>query len=184
MKIILRFIFLAYAPLLFAQGTGAVPPDLAAARARYEDALATAKKRYIQELTRLKSDAVVANDSELVTAVSNEIESLGGTETASPATAMDDLDGPTAESITEKLIGTTWVWWGSETITLLHDGTAKWSGNGAAVFTWKVISASPPVIEGKAWDGSPFKMTLDANLRAGTFSDKSSTVRATSRAKR
>jgi hypothetical protein len=184
MKTILKVLLLACSPFALAQGADTnVPPDLAAARAHYQDALDDAKRRYLQALEKLKADAVVANDSELVSAVSKEIAAMGGNDTG-PTDAASDLDGteaPTIESLTARLTNTTWAWFNDQTLTFLRDGMAKWSDIGAATFTWSVVGASPPTIEGKSGDGTAYKMVLDANLRAGQIFQGTLPVRATAR---
>jgi hypothetical protein len=178
MKIILQIVLLAYGPFVFAQGAGTAPPDLAAARARYQEALASVKKQYLKELEQLKANAVVENNSELVAAVSKEIEAMGGNDTGSD---VDEGEAPTIESLTTRLTNTTWVWFKWETVTFLRDGTAKWSGVDAATFTWSVVDASPPTIEGKSGDGTAYKMVLDANLRAGQVFQAGQPDRVTAR---
>jgi hypothetical protein len=187
MKTILTLFLLACAPFTYAQGTDTnIPPDLAAARTRYQDALTNVKNRYLQELQKLKADAVVENNSELVDAVTKEIASLGGTDTGS-ADAGADLDGtegPTIESLTARLTNTTWAWFNDQTITFLRNGMAKWSNIAAATFTWSVVSASPPTIQGKSGDGTAYKMVLDANLRTGQIFQGTLPERTTARIRR
>lgn len=183
-KTILSFFLLASASCLFAQGDDtAVPPDLAAARAHYQDALANVRKQYLQELEKLKADAVVENNSELIAAVSKEIESLGGSDT-SPASAGTDLDGteqPTNESLTARLTNTTWAWDGDQTFTLLAGGNAKWSQANAPTMTWKVVGAAPPIITGISPNGDKYRMIVDADLLSGKLFQGTKPVRITAR---
>ena len=170
MKIILVASLFAWAPLVRGQGTDTeVPTQLAEARAHYEAAIATATKpireRYLQELEQLRAAAFSTKDANLAFAVSQEIALLGGTGTG--GTEIDGADPSTVDDVKERLVNTTWVWYAGETITFLKDGMARWSGNHAEAFTWKVAGATPPVIEGKAWNGNKYRLTLDAGLRTG-----------------
>jgi hypothetical protein len=146
--------------------------------------LARDKKDYLQQLAQLKADAVSTNNSGLAAAVSQEITSMGGTDTGGTNVAGDGLGGtdePTIESITARLVNTTWAWNGGETFTLLPDGRAKWSGTAAATMTWKVVGSSPPKVEGIAQNGNKYKMTLDADLQSGKLIEGTSAVRITAR---
>ena len=187
-KIILKVLLIvACAPLAFAQEADTtVPPDLAAARAHYQAALDDAKRRYLQELEKLKADAVVENNSELIDAVAKEFTAMGGTDTtlAAAASGLDGTEAPTIEGLKERLTNMTWVWYKWETITFLRDGMAKWSGDGSNSFTWSVVSVSPPTIAGKSGDGRAYKMVLDANLRTGEIFQDKAPERTTARVKR
>jgi len=120
----------------------------------------------------------VENNSELVAAVSKEIEAMGGNDTGSN---LDGSAAPTIDSLTARLTNTTWVWFKWETVTFLRDGMAEWSGVAAATFTWSVVNTSPPTIEGKSGDGIAYKMVLDANLHSGQVFQEGQPDRITAR---
>jgi len=180
MKIILPAFFLAVAPLVLAQGADTnMPPELAALRARYQDGMASLKKRYLQELQQLEANAVATNNPVLATAVSQEITSMGGTDTT--VGQLDDSTDSPIEDIKAKLVNTTWAWNGGETFILLPNGKAKWSGADAPTMTWKVVGSSPPVVTGIAHNGAKYRMTLDDDLRSGKLFEGTASVRITAR---
>ncbi len=170
MKTILVSALLAWAASQPGRGAATgMPGPLAEARARYEAALANATKpirdRYLQELEQMRVIAFTTKDADLAFAVSQEIALLGGNGAGGIVT--DGIDASSVDGVKQRLINTTWVWHASETITFLPDGMARWSNTRAEAFTWKVVGATPPVIEGKAWNGGKYRMTLDARLRTG-----------------
>ena len=151
-------------PGLAQQRYTSTPVELLEARAHYEEAIAIVarpiRERYIEELEQLQNTAYTTKNFDLAKAVARELESMGsGTMSKTNETPVD--------TITDRLINTTWVWQSGQTITLLDGGKARWSNTGAAVFTWKVTGATPAIIEGKTSDGRRFWITLDPGLRAG-----------------
>jgi len=163
------------------EADNSTPAELLDARARYEAAVADAVKpireRYIEELEQLRATAFATKNADLAFAVGNEIASLGGKENG-----LADLDGVgyADASLKEDLINTTWVWYASQTITLLPDGMARWSGNHNEAFTWKIVGTNPATIEGKAWNGNKYRMTLDPGMRTGKVTEGTLAARPTS----
>ena len=157
-------LFASSPPGLAQQRYTSTPVELLEARAHYEEAIAIVtrpiRERYIEELEQLQNTAYGTKNFDLAKAVARELEAMGS------GTGSKAIESP-VDSITDRLINTTWVWQSGETITLIEGGKARWSNTGAAVFTWKVTGATPAVIEGKTSEGHKFWITLDAGLRAG-----------------
>ncbi len=70
-----------------------------------------------------------------------------------------------AASLSERLINTTWKWWGTETITFLPGGKARWSYSNHDSFTWKQTRSNK--IEGTTEKGGVFSITFSPNFTTG-----------------
>ena len=131
-----------------------IPPEIAAARARYDAAVSAAtkplKKQYAAELEQIKSRALTAKNAKLAVAVDEELQSV-------------------ASGLKEALTDSTWLWWKTETITFLPNGKARWSVNGKDGFTWKVSNEAQRQIEGQTSKHEKYIITFDAGLMAGTL---------------
>jgi hypothetical protein len=177
MKIIRVAILFAWTPFAVAQGVDkSTPTELLEARAHYEAAIAAATKpireRYLVELEQLKTTAYFTRNFDLAKAVVDEIAAMGDTGT--------DASGSPEDRLKERVINTTWLWWGGETITFLPDGKARRSNTGAAACTWKIAGTTPPVIEGEAANGGKYRMILDAGGKTGKLVEAPLQERATS----
>jgi hypothetical protein len=182
MKIIPRAFLISWTPFALAQGINtSTPTELLEARAHYEAAIAAATKpireRYLQELEQLKTTAYFTKNFDLANAVVQEIAAMGETEAGGSGT---DGTGSPEDRVEERLINTTWLWWGGGTITFLADGRARCSNTRGTALTWKVAGATPPVIEGESWNGGKYRMTLDAGLRTGKLVEAPLQERSTS----
>ena len=92
--------------LLSAANAADAPPEILAARTRYEAALATASKpvrdKYVQELQQLKNRAMSMKNLELAVAIDQELKTMG-------AAASPTSSGPAAKPLVDFLAGTTWI---------------------------------------------------------------------------
>lgn len=192
MKILLNALLIACAPLALGQtGDAGMPPALAAARARFNLAVAADVKNYMQALARLKADASQpAGDPALAAAVTKEMASLSasGLPGVGLAARQHTLKSGTSTGNDSSLSGleaslenTTWVWVNAETFTFLPNGKAQWNIINVPTMSWKVVSNSPPVIVGIAHSGNKYKMTLDPDLQSGTIDEEFSPERITAR---
>ncbi len=95
------------------------PPEIVAARKRYDAATALAMKpvrdRYLQELQQLKDRALSLKNLELATALDAEIKAV------TPVGAITPSD--TAADWENRLIGTSWLWNKDKTITFQANGS-------------------------------------------------------------
>jgi hypothetical protein len=120
-------------------GADNAPPEIVAARVRYEAALSAAslpvRTKYLAELEQIKSRALAAKNLQLAVAAEEEIKALS----AAVATAAGG-------SLQGQLINTTWTWGvPGKTVTFLPDGKADVDKN--AVYTWAVVKTTRPVVE-------------------------------------
>ena len=159
----------------------AEPPlerDLKQLQEQREKALAAAaepvNRRYLAALEALQRRATQTNDLETAIKIKEELQKLGAA-----APAANDTSGVTVESLTNRLIGTKWIWFGKETLTLLADGKAQWS-SGRDPWPWKVTSAGRRVIEGEnVVKKNKFTITFDRDLKTGTIAGQDGNPRQT-----
>jgi hypothetical protein len=137
---------------LFTSVASAAPPDLAAARARYDAAIASAtnpiRERYIQDLQQLKSRAMTQKNLELAVAVDAELAEFAAPPTANAIRTATDL--------TRYLEGTLWTWGTSlstapSKLQFLKGGTC-------------IINNDPPT-RWTAEDGFTVSLSLGAKLK-------------------
>lgn len=118
-------------------------------------------RRYQSALETLLRRATQANDLPTANRVNEELKKLG---VATPASGE-----ATVEGLTKRLIGTKWVWFGTETLTFLRDGKAQWKDS-PAQWPWKVTSAAKRIVEGEhGGTGNKFTITFDRGLKTGTI---------------
>ena len=148
--------------IAFASAADEPSHELKAARSRYEASVAAATKpvrdRYILELQQLKSRAISMKNLNSALVIDQEIKSV-----AENAPLTND-------SVRNRLINTTWIWYQSETITFVENGMAKWS-HGTNSFTWRVTNPSDRIIEGDTPHGEKYKIKFDAHHKTGLIFD-------------
>jgi hypothetical protein len=133
-----------------------------------EAADAPIRRSYRQGVETLLRRATQANDLEAVGVLRKELETLGGPEPLGGATETT-ATASAADEFAKRLIGTKWVYFGKETLTLLADGKAEWS-TGKQIWPWKVSSVGRRIIEGENMaKGAKFTITFDHDLKTGTI---------------
>jgi len=150
----------------------AVPPELSAARAKYAAALEAAqtpvRARYASDLQAIKARALAARNLELAVAVDEELKTVSA-------------GGAVQQTLRERLIDTTWVWWQSETVTFLRNGKLRWSIDENEVWTWQVTDQSKRIVEGRNVRGVTYRFVFDEDLKAGTLVQDKGKPRPTQR---
>lgn len=132
------------------------PPEILAARARYQAALDASavpvRTRYVEDLRAMMARAVQAKNLALVAALEAEMKSL-----VSPT----DKGG----SFSKRISGTTWTWENpTSRITFQAGGEALYNGQKAG-FTWKITDKNSRVVEGTFAGGRVFKFVFDDKLQ-------------------
>ena len=64
-----------------------------------------------------------------------------------------------------RIVNTTWLWWGSQTITFQNGGKVHWSEG--QTWTWAPVDAN--TIKGKTSTGQPFTITFSPDFKTGTI---------------
>ena len=146
-----------------------LPPELVAARARYDAAVAAAMKpvrdKYIAEIQQIKSRALFDKNAKLAVAIDEELKSMTG------------------GSLKQALANSTWLWWETETITFLNNGKARWSRDGKDSFTWKVSNDDERKIVGETAKQDTFTIIFTPELTEGTLTEGNATARQVKRIK-
>lgn len=138
-------------------------------------ALEPVNRRYQAALEGLLRRATQAGDLQTAVAVSEEIKRV----TAPAASGPGEKVALPADGLEKRLIGTKWFYYGTETITFLEGGKAKWQEN-SVDWPWKVKNSGLRVIEGtNANKGAKWTLTFDSALKTGLLegSDGTRTIR-------
>jgi hypothetical protein len=128
-------------------------------------ALEPVNRRYQTALEMLMRRATQANDLQTANLINDELKKLG----ASSGSAPGDKSSVSADSFEKRLIGTTWNYFGAETITFLEGGKAKWKES-PILWPWKVKNSGLRVIEGENLNKkAKWTITFDRDLKTGTI---------------
>lgn len=146
-------------------GATAFESELAQLQAQHARALAAAaepvNRRQIAALEALQRRATQANDLETAIKIKAELAKLV------TATSGTNATSAAGESLSARLVGTKWVWFGSETLTFESDGKAVWNGR-REPWPWKVENVGRRVISGQNMvNGKKFTITFDAEFKTG-----------------
>lgn len=139
---------------------GETPPEIVAARKRYEAAAALAMKplreKYLQELQQIKNRALSLKNLDLAVAVDNEMKTV---EPAGPISRSD-----TVADWENRLIGTSWVWDKGKTITFQENGSVT---PRFGMMQWKFTA--PGSMEFHFENGDHGTVTFEKSLVRGTI---------------
>lgn len=121
------------------------------------------KRRYLSALEPLLRRATQMNDLETAIKIREEMQKLGA------VAAAAGQQGVAPASFQSRLVNTKWVYWGSETLTFLPGGKARWS-EGRDLWTWKVVDAEQRIVEGlHPIKQKTFTMTFEPDLMSGSI---------------
>jgi hypothetical protein len=136
---------------------------------QHEKALAAVtepvNRRHQAALESLLRRATQARDLETANKINEQLKKLGITLS----------DPPTVESLTAFLVGTKWIWFGSETLTFLPDGKARWKDS-PDLWPWKVTSATRRIVASEnVPKGRKFTITFDRDMKTGIIEGDTAT---------
>jgi hypothetical protein len=136
---------------------------------QHEKALETAaepvNRRYQTALETLLRRATQARDLKTANKISEQLKKI----------VVTLPEAPTIESLTAFLVGTKWTWFGSETLTFLADGKARWKDS-SDLWPWKVTSASHRIISSEnVAKGRKFTITFDREMKTGIIEGDTAT---------
>ncbi len=143
------------------------PPELAAARTRYETAIAAANKpiqtRYIQDLQQLKSRAISMKNLDLAVALDAEIKAMAGAPTEASPSQTPTAAATSSRDFEKLLLNTVWRWNDKFNVTFQANGSAKDS-----VLKWKVQRPHKIEYQNGNYKGS---ITFDEQLTWGKIQE-------------
>lgn len=121
---------------------------------------------YVQQLGNLERRLTSQKSIDAALAVRREKEA-----TQQEGMAPLDPGNPPPSALRTQLLGTTWKWWRSETVTFMAGGKGRWSESSKDMFTWKVKDGAPRSIEGTTPHNEKYTITFDPSLTSGTIGE-------------
>ena len=114
-------------------------------------------RRYKEGLETVLRHATQASDLDAAIKIQEALKALG---VKDPATAA--IAAPAAT----RIINTTWIWYGGQTITFQNGGKARWSVG--QTWTWEPGSDAN-IIKGETAAHQPFTFTFNPDFKTGTI---------------
>jgi hypothetical protein len=164
---ILHVVAVAVVTATFCQAQDKVPSQVRSARSRYDAAVKAAveplRLRYLEELNRMRSDAMLQKNLDLANAIDAEI------------TTISVKPGPTQGMFATILVATTWSWGltaesATSTLRFLENGT--YTVNNEPMGKWTVVNSTTVRFENGSLlkfsnDMKSYEATTPSGARAG-----------------